>query len=178
MALEPLPTLLKQLQTRQGWQAQQQFQHLLRSWPEIVGVTVAQQTRPLGISPQGVLRVATSSSVWAQNLSFSRHHILSKLNQWLTPPLRDIHFSAGYWQEDASPLALQQYSPTVQLPPRPPAEEPQQKRDAHQAFQAWAKAVRLRAQSLPLCPHCGCPTPALELERWSVCSLCAVRALH
>jgi predicted nucleic acid-binding Zn ribbon protein len=35
--------------------------------------------------------------------------------------------------------------------------------------------MRSRSQQLPLCPHCQCPTPAGELERWQMCSICATK---
>jgi predicted nucleic acid-binding Zn ribbon protein len=28
---------------------------------------------------------------------------------------------------------------------------------------------------LPRCPQCQCPTPPGELERWSVCAVCATQ---
>lgn len=43
------------------------------------------------------------------------------------------------------------------------------------AFQRWADTVQRRSHHLPLCPQCRCSTPKGELQRWSVCSLCAAK---
>ncbi|HEY9847521.1 MAG TPA: DUF721 domain-containing protein, partial [Candidatus Caenarcaniphilales bacterium] len=102
MSFEPLNRVLGSLQRQAGWQAQQEFQHLLHCWPEVVGPVVHVQTRPVGITRQRVLRVATSSAVWAQNLAFERHRILEKLNTGLLQPLVDIRFSTSQWY--SSPL--------------------------------------------------------------------------
>jgi predicted nucleic acid-binding Zn ribbon protein len=92
-----LGTVENQLQS----QEYKQFLHLLKCWPEVVGSAVGQQTRPYSISSD-VLYVATSSSVWAQELKFKRRLILKKLNDRLSSPLTDIHFSSAQWQKDFS----------------------------------------------------------------------------
>lgn len=179
MPLQPLNQVLHGLRTHPMWQEQRQFQLLLECWPEIVGPVVEAQTRPLAISRQRVLRVATSSAVWAQNLAFERHLILEKLNQRLSSPLVEIQFSTGQWLQSPSTRAvkaealLSQPSPRLKLappPPRPP--------DSQTAFQQWAKTVQARSQQHPLCPQCRCPTPPAELQRWRTCGLCAVKTMR
>jgi predicted nucleic acid-binding Zn ribbon protein len=158
-----------------------------------VGQAVAAQTRPLWLTPQRVLKVATSSAVWAQNLSFERHRILAKLNAKLnfTPPLADLHFSTRQWQSAAnarldlsadvaqiSPFAIpSRQRPPLNLPTTPGGEtgEAAEALDVDQAFQNWSSTLKRRDRHLPLCRQCQCPTPAAELERWSVCALCAAR---
>jgi predicted nucleic acid-binding Zn ribbon protein len=48
-------------------------------------------------------------------------------------------------------------------------------RDPQTAFRNWARAVRIQAQHLPLCPTCQIPAPPGELQRWGVCAPCAVK---
>lgn len=177
--LAPVNQVLADLK-QSHWQAQQQFEHLIKIWTEGVGPVVAAQTRPVQLSPQRVLTVATSSAVWSQNLAFERHHILAKLNQSLAQPLADIRFSHSQWYRSRQPrqggsvvprpLSTVSSGPQYRLQPLP-----QVVRDPHLAFKQWSRAVQSRAQALPLCPQCQCPTPAPELDRWSVCALCAAR---
>ena len=55
-------------------------------WAEVVGPQVAGATEVLGIS-NGVLRVATRSSVWSHELTFYKADILRRLNARLGTPL-------------------------------------------------------------------------------------------
>jgi predicted nucleic acid-binding Zn ribbon protein len=181
MSLEPLNRVLGSLQKQEAWQEQQQFQRLLKCWPKIVGPVVAAQARPVALSQRGLLKVATSSSAWAQNLAFERQRIMEKLNTKLTKPLVDLHFSTRQWQDNWS----QQSSGSRQR--QQPPSQPLNKLDSTSpseftpfqspatAFECWAKMVQARSRLLPLCPGCKCPTPPGELERWLVCGLCAAR---
>ncbi|NEO99876.1 MAG: DUF721 domain-containing protein [Symploca sp. SIO2E9] len=74
------------------------FGRLLKCWPQIVGDTAAQHTRPHSIS-RDVLYVATSSSAWAQELKFRRTFILKKLNAEFPNLIVDIRFSTAEWQD-------------------------------------------------------------------------------
>lgn len=172
---------------QEGWPAQKQFQQLLKCWPEIVGPAVAAQTRPVSIQ-RDVLRVATSSSAWSQNLSFERHRILEKLNARLSTSFIDIRFTTAQWQDrnDSSQSSGSQQQATVwrehpsrlgeSLPTSQIDQTPVPPKDPNAAFQRWAQSVQTRSQQLPLCPQCKCPTPTGELKRWSVCALCAAKA--
>lgn len=177
--MQPLQQVLRDLQQQSGWQTQQQFQLLQQLWLEIVGPVVAAQTRPAALTEQGVLKVATASSVWAHNLSFERQRLLAKLNLHLPKPLTGLYFTTSLWQMDApipasdaalpQPFPSHQSSlPTTQPPPSPP-------KDPLVAFQRWSTQIQTRSQQLPLCPHCQCPTPIAEMQRWQRCSLCAAR---
>jgi predicted nucleic acid-binding Zn ribbon protein len=182
MALDPLIQVLETLETKESWKVRRQFRQLVLCWLEVVGPVVAAQTRPLGIQRQ-VLHVATSSPVWAQNLVFERSRILEKLNPRLSTPITDIRFSSAKWHcdpEKRSPytsISADQNHPSwvdpqsvaSRLAPVPNSQDPKT------AFQNWAKVVQARSQNLPLCPQCRCPTPKGELERWSVCALCAIK---
>jgi predicted nucleic acid-binding Zn ribbon protein len=190
MTFEPMGRVIHSLQQQQTWREYRQFQTLLQVWETVVGKAVASQTRLLWLTPQRVLKVATSSGVWAQNLTFERHRILAKLNQalHLNPPLTDLQFSTRQWQLPASttqpPLPGQVSKPSpwgTERSGAPVTSEPAEANqtaeplDPEAAFQNWSNTLKRRNRHLPLCRRCQCPTPATELERWSVCALCAAR---
>ena len=55
-------------------------------WAEVVGPQVAGATEVLGVSG-GILRVATKSAVWSQELTFYKADILRRLNTRIGTPL-------------------------------------------------------------------------------------------
>ncbi|WP_413175118.1 DUF721 domain-containing protein [Anabaena azotica] len=183
MSLKSVNDILGILEIEAKWQ-EQPFQRLLKCWGEIVGAAVAAQTRPLSVQ-RDILWVATSSAAWAQNLTFGRKAILFKLNQKLPAPLIDIRFSTAEWKR--SPLPGNQ--PQMLSPQQHPSylgindlgkiisdtEIQATAENAQTIFADWAKAMQERSHNLPICPQCQCPTPPGELQRWSVCSLCAAK---
>ncbi len=161
---------------------EQPLQILIRLWSEIVGEAIANHTQPLLIQ-RGILRVATSSAAWSQNLAFERQGLLVKINAVLPAPVRDIRFSTAGWQR---PQADTKIEPTALLEDHPSyvgtAHISSNNRNhrtinhnARTAFADWAQKISQRSQTLPLCPQCQCPTPQGELQRWQVCSLCAAK---
>ncbi|NEP61925.1 MAG: DUF721 domain-containing protein [Symploca sp. SIO2G7] len=179
MMFKSLNHILSKLEKQPQWEGLRQFQRLVTCWQQVVGATVAQQTRPYSIS-RDVLYVATSSSVWAQELKFQRRLILKKLNTELTMQLVDIRFSTAQWEKNqetdevlkSQSLSWQEHPSyfveTVSLS-TVAIEEP------HSAAQHWIKLLQMRSQQLPLCPNCQCPTPQGELQRWGICCLCAAK---
>lgn len=183
MSFQSLRQVIHVLDNQENWKKRQQFRQLLACWSEVVGAAVACQTRPLLIQRQ-VLQVATSSSAWAQNLAFERHRILEKLNACLPYTLTDIRFSHAQWQSPHKPAAnasesdiLWQNHPFQVAPAPDPLGHDAPPADPQTAFQKWSKVVRDRSRHLPACPLCQCPTPPGELQRWSVCALCAAKAM-
>ncbi|MBD2022135.1 DUF721 domain-containing protein [Leptolyngbya sp. FACHB-36] len=181
MALNSISQVLTGLEAQYQSPERQQLQRLLQCWVEAVGPAAATQTQPLAVQ-RGVLRVATSSAAWAQNLMFDRRRILEKLNPHLPTPLTDIRFSTAQWQDRkaiVSSFGSEQQTQLWQAHPSRLAAVPQPRStefsDPTQAFQQWAASVQSRMQDLPLCPECQCPTPAGELDRWSVCAHCAAK---
>lgn len=183
MSFKSLQQLLGTLEHQDTWKGRRQFQLLLACWVEVVGAAVATQTRPVSIQRR-VLQVAASSAAWAQTLSFERHRILKKLNARLPLELTDIRFSTAHWSPGSAQLLHGSGSQAAQLwrdhpsrIPDPPAQLPASKtsQDPQTAFRNWARLVRLRSHQLPLCSACQSPTPAGELQRWSVCALCAAK---
>lgn len=175
MSFNSLDLVLKAIQKQQTWVAQEQYSRLKQCWQEVVGEKVTLHTRPLYITRQ-VLWVATSSSVWAQELSLKRYTLLKKLNAHLSEKLVDLRFSPGKWHDSS----INSYSNTpeehpssvvseVDLRELPKGDTPQS------AFQRWAEVIKRRSQLLPLCPNCQVPTPPGELERWSVCAYCSAQ---
>ena len=179
MGLQSLRQVLGVLDRQESWKGRRQFQQLLGCWGEAVGTAVAAQTRPIAIQRK-VLQVATSSSAWAQNLTFERQRILVKLNDRLALDLTDIRFSNAHWQKhspapdpaDATILWRDHPSRVLTAVPLPRRTIPQ---DPQTAFRDWARTVRSRSQSMPICAQCQCATPPGELQRWGMCSLCAAK---
>ncbi|XFA73003.1 DUF721 domain-containing protein [Thermosynechococcaceae cyanobacterium Okahandja] len=172
MAYTSLATVLNDLGQTREWQRPQQFLQLLEHWPQLAGALMAQQSFPVDLNAEGVLTVAVASSTWAHHLTFSRSQLLTKIQQTLGIPLKDIHFSHRYWSAPRSTAAKGESSlpRAVALPPLPsPAKTPQE------AFKRWQQQVQERSRGLGRCPLCQCPTPAVELHRWRVCGLCHVR---
>jgi predicted nucleic acid-binding Zn ribbon protein len=180
MSLKSLNDILGALQTQAKLQ-EQPFQKLLACWTEVVGAKIAAHTRPLSVQ-RDVLRVATSSAAWAQNLTFERQRLLRELNAKLPSPLVDIRFSTAEWHRpkevgtQPQDIDWQRHHPSylgdnVSLPPDVPPSDA----DANTTFLRWAKLTQARSQGLPLCPQCQSPTPVGELQRWHLCAICAAK---
>jgi len=184
--MKSLSHVLGKFEDRYTLQERKHLQKLVLMWQDIVGDIVAAQTRPISIQ-RGVLRVATASAAWAQNLVFERQRLIEKLNAKLALGLVDIRFSTADWQTSKTPFQSITASEVEQVwqnhPSRLPLEQPVQSvltppETAMQSYLRWADRVRSRSRDLPLCPHCHCPTPPQELQRWSVCAPCASQAWH
>jgi predicted nucleic acid-binding Zn ribbon protein len=181
MPFSSLQQVLGGFEDHNNWQKRKQFRQLLQCWSDVVGSVVAVQTQPVGIQRQ-VLQVATSSAAWAQNLAFERQRILEKLNARLPYEITDIRFSTACWRREnrtsisESSILWQEHPSRVSIAPstRSIPLSPSI-RDPQTAFQRWAATVRDRSRHLPACPVCQCPTPPGELQRWSVCAVCAVK---
>ena len=191
--MQNLNGVLQQFSDRPLWQKSPEFQRILGQWPTIVGGSLALHTRPHRLDRQ-VLKVATSSVVWAQNLQFERHRLLIKIQEQLQIHLKDIQFSTAFWHLPA-PVAQNFASHQEQeiwqahpsrveprvLPDRAaaqPLSNAASDRSVKEQFQRWAKACQARDQGLPRCPRCQSPTPAGELQRWHLCSFCVSQKWH
>lgn len=180
MSFQSVNDILGALEKQAKWQ-EQPFQQVCKFWAEVVGSVIAAQTQPLSIQ-RDVLRVATSSAAWAQNLTFTRQTLLLKLNQKLTTPLVDLRFSTAGWQrhpqkEQPQTTILSSQHPSYLGEVDTPRELRAISQDVSQVFGNWAKTRQARSQNLPLCPQCECPTPPGELQRWGVCGFCSVKQL-
>ncbi len=183
MSFKSLNQILGSIQEQSKWQ-EQPFQRLLKCWAETVGVAVAAHTRPVSIQ-RDVLWVATSSAVWAQELSFGRQRILEKLNAQLPNLLLDIRFSTAGWQgsRNSKPTVLKQakadvwrdHPSWVVTAPQLPTKGQQNYKHPNEAFSHWATRMQARSRNLPVCSQCQCPTPEGELQRWEMCAICAAK---
>ena len=199
MSLTGLPNILHGIQSRTSWQQRCQYLLIVEKWSDIVGVSVAKQTCPIGVY-QKALQVAVSSSVWSQALTFERVQILAKINLLLggasTLPIADIHFSTAKWATQQQ--TLQQRKVIVQdHPSYLPAistdttdqlnnnlkvnklarDRPKPPETASEAFQRWRVVMKLRATQMPQCPQCDRPALTGELSRWQMCRVCAIEYL-
>lgn len=177
MSFEQIHQILGAIEPHYHSLERQQLEQILACWTQIVGDRIAQQTRPIALQRQ-ILEVATASPVWTQTLVFQRPTILKKLNDRLLVSIADLRFSTAHWQPSASDtvldrdLDLWQNHPS-RLPEQTQSEQLVLLTDAATAFDRWAATVQKRGQQLPLCSRCNSPTPLGELQRWSVCSICA-----
>lgn len=177
--LKSLNQILRKVENNPQWHGPYAFQRLLQVWPNLVGLAVAQHTRPCSIS-RDVLYVATSSSVWVQELQFKRRVLLKKINACVSLSVTDLRFSTSAWQNVATAtrgekaaLLWQEHPSLVTETAAPiPKNLPP---DAEVVFENWANSIKERSQDLPLCSQCQCPTPPGELERWGVCGLCVIK---
>lgn len=188
MTWRSLDHLLKNLEDHPQWSTHNPFRQILQEWPDVVGTVVAAQTNPYSLQ-RGILRVAASSDVWAQNLMFERRRILAKLNDRLSHQfndspsslLKDIQFSAGLWHRsrpslEELPAGSSHPSAVDRLIPKS-SSSTKRPTDSKTAFQYWSQEIQAQTRGLPPCPACGCPTPPGELQRWTVCSICAAHAM-
>jgi predicted nucleic acid-binding Zn ribbon protein len=193
MPFESVNTILGILQAKAKWQ-EPPLVVLIKSWEKLIGADIAKHAKPVDLQRQ-TLWVATSSAAWAQNLSFERQHLLTKINAVLPYPIDDIRFSTAHWYrppevvKNDSPSLEQHpcYSREEELPIEVSEEEkdlnhdlnnsPDSRSSTQKVFANWSGQIKQRSLCLPLCPHCQCPTPPKELHHWGVCYLCAAKTM-
>ena len=77
---------------------------LTAAWPDAVGEAIARHAWPLRISRDGTLHVATSSSTWANELTFFADEIVSRLEEQLgSDAPKSLRCAAGPTPESAAP---------------------------------------------------------------------------
>lgn len=180
MTFQAINSILEAIAKQPKWEKQRQYHQLVQCWQKVVNDRVAQNTRPLYLQRE-ILWVATSSSVWAQNLALQRLTLLKKLNQFLDQPIIDIRFSSARWYQknqsnsyDTSILSQHPSSLNIEADlftftdisiPNTPQE----------AFLKWKQVIERRSPYLSICPYCQSPTPEGELKRWQMCSCCITK---
>jgi predicted nucleic acid-binding Zn ribbon protein len=176
MTFNPLDLALIGLEAQSPWQSFHDYRHLLQTWQQVVEEKVVRHARPLYIN-QKILWVATSSSAWAQTLAFSRPVLIKELGDRLNVPLDHIHFSTAHWSRRQP---SQQTHSSATTHPSFIAHSDfvisdvtnSQTISPQAAFERWSANMQSRSRFLSSCPCCQLPTPAGELERWSVCAYC------
>lgn len=180
MTFNPLDHALRQLVEQSDWDGYPQYLQLLEAWKQVVEEKVARQTRPLYIS-RNILWVATASAAWAQTLSFARRNLIKELSNRLEVPLDDIRFSTARWSDRTPTQRTQESAPihpsqidAIDWPETAaPSPSPLTAQDA---FERWSAMIQWRSRFLTPCPCCQLPTPAGEIERWSMCVFCIRQA--
>ncbi len=200
MSFKSVNTILGILQVKAKWQ-EPPLVGLIKSWEEVVGAVVAKNTKPVDLQ-RNTLWVATKSAAWAQNLSFERQHLLTKINAVLPHPIDDIRFSTAHWYrppEVVNKDSLPEQHPCYFAPGESPREEKQEEENlnndlnnglnsdlnnssdftnsSQRAFVNWSHQIKQRSLDFPLCPNCHCSTPPKELQHWGVCHLCAAKTM-
>ncbi|MBD1823924.1 DUF721 domain-containing protein [Cyanobacteria bacterium FACHB-DQ100] len=179
MSFQELQSILGAIEPHYQSLERQQLQRILEIWAELVSEKIANYAQPIAIQ-RNVLEVTTASPVWTQTLVFERSMILRKIRERLSIDLSDIRFSTAQWRspQTETPVESDPWQSHPSLLPRQTSEIETQLAlfsNAKTAFDRWSSIVQSRAQHLPLCPECGSPTPPGELQRWSVCAICAAK---
>lgn len=169
---DSLKKILPALERQPGWEEYLKYRQVLKFWQKTVASATAQHARPIYFK-KDILWVATSSSVWAQELSFQRYSLLKTLNSKLAFVIKDLRFSTALWQKttnehnEVAKSSLKLFQPSDrEIINNTPSQEPQV------AVREWLKFIQARSEFLPLCPHCSVPTPEAELQRWQQCYHC------
>ena len=184
--MHSLDKILSKITQQPEWQEYQQYQQLLKCWRQVINRKISQNTRPLYFSKK-ILGIATSSAVWAQELTLQRYSLLKNLNKHLNFDVKDIRFTPARWdhiinQHNQVNLSkklnnkgnIAVYSAkTAESDPNISTPE-----TAHESLQNWLEKVKMRSQILSLCPQCHSPTPQKELERWHLCCHCMAQEKH
>ena len=72
------------------------LREIVECWPQAVGKEIARNAWPARLSRDGTLHIATSSSVWAHELSYSGQAMLDRLAEQLgTKTLARLRFAVG-----------------------------------------------------------------------------------
>jgi predicted nucleic acid-binding Zn ribbon protein len=181
MSLNSLDQLLKAILAQPQWEKQRRFHELVKCWYQIISIKVAQNTRPYGLR-EDTLLISTSGSVWSQNLSLQRYHLLQKINRLVSQPIQDLHFSSCRWypytattetEPDMSKVHPSLVKKDSSLTESKLEQSPSaQISNPQEAMTRWWENLQRKSQSFPLCPNCQAFTPPGELTRWGVCSCC------
>lgn len=179
MSFEGLHVILGAIEPHYQSLERQQLQRILDIWHEIVTESTATKAHPTAIQ-RNILEVATASPVWTQTLVFQRPMMLKKIRERLSIDLTDVRFSTVQWRPPQAEMPVDP-DPWQSHPSRLPEQAAETQTQlalfstAKSSFDRWSSIVQSRAQHLPLCPECGSPTPPGELQRWSVCAICAAK---
>lgn len=175
MAFNSIERAIENIERQPGWEQQRLYRRVLQSWPAVVGTNLARVCRPVAISNNNLLWVATTHSAVAQDLSFKRYDLLKKLNQMLNSNFVDLRFSPAKWHANKNLKnnnSSLRWGENKSLDPGSTVASESQIASA----ESLIDAIDRRSQYLPLCPSCQSPTPDRELERWQVCAYCAARS--
>ena len=138
-------------QLHRQWQREGHLAALWQAWPALAGPQLASHCRPLRLQG-GRLTVGAAPGPWLQALQYNRHQLLGALR------------AAGFTVRE---IRVEQHHAAA----APAA-------DTEEAAAAWRQhPSRVDIHGMAVCPGCGAPAPAGELQRWGHCSFCRRQAL-
>ncbi len=111
---------------------------LWRRWPEIVGDDVARHAEPSSLK-EGVLRIRTTTPVWATEITYLVEDIKRRVNDALKKPLvREVRvWTSPEPIKARTDTSQREQTHTAHTGKRPPSEDPETA--FQRAFQAWSK---------------------------------------
>jgi predicted nucleic acid-binding Zn ribbon protein len=175
MFLNPLERILNKVIQQPEWKNYRQYRQIIECWQQVVNQQVLKNTKPL-YQEREILYVATSSAVWAQELSLQRYFLVKKLNNQLSFTLKDIRFSPASWHHKPKQEVVKIPLPEINLQKYKTETEPNI--DAKTAVESWLNNIKSNSQNLATCPQCQSLTTQAELTRWGVCRYCIAQKWH
>lgn len=175
MFFDSLKSVLNNVIQQPEWEKYREYSQIIDCWQQVVNSQILKHTKPL-YQERGILYVATSSAVWAQELSLQRFSLLKKLNLCLNSPLKDIRFSPASWHNQVKQENI--IIPSQEIKQQQLKKENQPQVDANTAVQNWLNQIKNNSQNLTTCPQCQSFTPQAELSRWGVCRYCIAQKWH
>lgn len=177
-----LGSILQQIIQQPAWQNYRDYCQIRDSWHELVNTQALANSKPLHIE-KTTLYVATSSAVWAQELSLQSYAIARKIQTNLQIEITKVKCSPARWHSLQAPK-IATNNDEIQL----------QETNLRQIIEA-KKNTRVKSESPQLiirqllektnvqssktmCPQCDCPTTQAELARWGVCRHCIAQKWH
>ncbi len=80
--MKDLSQILKDIMGRnETFKRKEREYSLLNQWDKVVGARLAQHTKPLYVTQEGVLLVATESSIWSHQLKFLERQIIERVKK-------------------------------------------------------------------------------------------------
>lgn len=173
MSFQSIDKLLQKILNQPQWEKQKRYHQFVKAWFALVNQSVAENTKPIGLKDNTLL-VATSSAVYAQNLTLQRYTLLKKINRRLDECLDDIRFTTIQWYQKApsEPEADTNPNHPSLISPVSLASDIPVSDNAQEALKHWLNNIKTQAPLLSECPCCHAPTPAGEIGRWGVCAIC------
>lgn len=173
--LNPLKRILNNVIQQPEWEKYRQYNQIIECWQQICDRKILKNTKPLSIERE-ILQVATSSAVWAQELTLQRYSLINKLNSKLNFTIKDIRFSPASWHHKPKQEIIEIPLQEINLQKSQGQNKPQI--DANTAVRNWLNNLNKSSQNSNTCPQCESLTPQSELSRWGVCRYCIAQKWH
>lgn len=146
---------------------------LMTLWPEVVGPTVAAQTRPLKCR-DGILHVAVSSSAWLQQLALMRNEIVRHYDRKVGKgAIHEVRFTAHGWSQwpggdpNYQELTRKEHGKLELVP----VLAPRQQERLNEALEAIGD-IELRERAARVLAKAVARQEALRQKGWRACRIC------